>query len=259
MSSPPPVLEFGNATVGSLRDPAELRLREVDWVVRDGEFWAVAGLLQSGKSDLMAMSAGLMQPVRGDCRIFGEELAGGYEPQLLANRLRLGLVFDGGQLLHHLTLRDNVALPLRYHAGNSTLDIEHRVQELIAFTGLERWADRFPGQINRSWQQRFGLARAIALKPELLLLDSPLTGLDPIDSSWWLDTISALAAGHPLVDRRRLTLVVTGDSLRPWVGRATHFALLRRRRFLAVTDRPELREDPDALLKELLRGRGPAS
>ena len=247
-----PVVEMRDVVVTSLRHPDEVMLQNVNWTVAAGEFWTVAGLLRSVKSDLLALAAGIMSPASGSYHLFGNELTAGFEHERMALQLRLGLVFDGGQLLHHLTLEHNIALPLRYHLGDAKANVEPRVRELLEFTELSRWAHRLPNQVNRNWQQRIGLARALALKPELLLLDTPLTGLDPKDAAWWTDTVSALAAGHPVVDGHRLTLVVTADSLEPWRQRATHFAVVRERQFIALgpPERWPARNEP--WLEELL-------
>src|SRR5437773_9615781 len=103
-----PALEMHGVTITSLRDPTDVVLEDVNWTVATGEFWAVGGLLRSGKSDLMALGSGLTRPARGICRLFGEDLAPGFEEEQLALRLRVGLVFDGGRLLHHLTLAQNI-------------------------------------------------------------------------------------------------------------------------------------------------------
>jgi ABC-type transporter Mla maintaining outer membrane lipid asymmetry ATPase subunit MlaF len=246
-------MEMEHVTVTALRNPAEPVLTDVNWKVGRGEFWAVAGLVRTGKSDLMTLAAGIMPPHCGTYRVFGNELLTGFEEEQLALRLRLGLVFDGGQLFHPLTLAENIALPLRYHWGHLDFDLNPRLQALEALTGLERWMQRLPMQVNHHWRQRIGLARALALKPEILLLDSPLTGLDPRDSAWWVETISALAKGHPILDERPATVVVTGDNLRPWATRATHFAVLKDRAFFPLGPREELAANPEPLLHELLR------
>src|SRR5438552_1209553 len=108
-----PALEMCEVNVTSMRDPAQVVLEGVNWSVAAGDFWVVAGLLRSGKSDLLAVASGLTRPARGICRLFGEDLVAGFAQEQLALRLRLGFVFDGGHLLHHLTLAENIALPLR--------------------------------------------------------------------------------------------------------------------------------------------------
>ena len=252
VSADVPALEMRDVTVPSLRDPSMIVVEGVNWTVAPGEFWAVAGLTRSGKSDFMALAAGIMRPARGIYRVFGQELIAGFEHERLAARLRVGLVFDGGQLIHDLTLAENVALPLRYHLGGAATNIEQRLNALFDMTGLEPWADSYPASVNRNWQQRIGLARALALQPAVLLLDSPLTGLDPHDAAWWLDTVEALVKGHPIMDEKPLTVVVTGDDLRPWRNRAGRFAILKSRQLVALGTNEDLAQREESLLQDML-------
>jgi ABC-type transporter Mla maintaining outer membrane lipid asymmetry ATPase subunit MlaF len=238
-----PVLEMIDVAVTSLKDSSTTILEGVNWRVRRGDYWAVAGLLRSGKSDLMAVAAGLLRPARGFCRWFGREHSG-FE--------RVGLVFDGGQLLHHLTLAENIALPLNYHETVTASDVGHRVKTWLAFTDLEPWARKYPAEVSHNLRQRIGLARALALEPELLLLDSPLTGLDPRDAGWWLDKLAALHCGDALAGAGPLTIVATGDDLGPWHQRANQFALLQAAQFLPLGGRAELAARPELRLRELL-------
>ena len=249
-----PAMEMRDVTVTSIHDSSHPVLEGVNWTVAVGDFWAVAGLLRSGKTDFMALAAGITRPARGTYRLFGKELIAGFEHERLAARLHVGLVFDGGQLLHRLTLAENVALPLRYHFAHSGPELDGRIEALVKLTGLEPWAGRYPTDVTRNWQQRFGLARALALKPRVLLLDSPLTGLDPRDVAWWLEIVDALAAGHPLMDDRPLTIAVTGHDLHPWRKRARQFALLKDRQFIALGGRDDLAGHQEPLLQELLPG-----
>ena len=248
-----PVLAMENVAVPTLKDPDRIVLEEVNWTVLPGDFWVVVGLHRSGKSDLLALSAGLMPPARGTCRVLGRELATAAEDEQIPIRRRLTLVFDGGQLLHHLTVAENVALPIRYHANLSMAEAIARMQPLLELTGLTPWADVTPAMISRNWQQRAGLARALALKPEVLLLDTPLTGLDPHDAAWWLELLSQLSAGHPLAGHVPITLIVTGDDLRPWKGRARQAAALRKGKFIPLAvERLDPSAPDEALMRELL-------
>ncbi|HEY0455885.1 MAG TPA: ATP-binding cassette domain-containing protein, partial [Verrucomicrobiae bacterium] len=164
-------------------------------------------------------------------------------------RLRIGTIFDGGRLLHHLSVAENITLPLRYHENLTLEETLFRVEPLLEFIGMSGQAGGLPGNISRNWRQRAGLARALILKPDVLIFDTPLTGLDPRDAGWWLDTMEQLSAGHPLLDNKHLTIVVTADDLRPWRERAGNFAILRERRLVPLGNRAEFKARP---LEEVL-------
>lgn len=245
------ILELKDVAVPALKDPDRLVLEGIHWTVAPGDFWAIGGRHASGKSDFIAVAAGVLPPARGTVKVFDCPPARGSEQQRMAMRQRLGVVFPNGLLLNHLTLADNISLPIRYHQNRRPSHCAARVNALLELTGLRRWADAYPGHVAAHRVRRAGLARALALNPELLLLDSPLTGLDPPDTAWWLELLDHLAAGHPLTDGRALTLVVTGDDLRPWRGHARQFAMLQNGRFNDLTHHPEAMQNPDVLLAEL--------
>lgn len=248
-----PALEMTGVDIASMARPDEAVLTEVNWTVHEGNYWVIGGLQGAGKSDLLFTAAGLMPPLRGFFRVLGNEITPGYERELLATRLAVGLVFDGGRLLTELTLGENVALPLRYHSGSDAAASAQRAASLLEFVGLADYTSRMPGTVNRNLQQRAGLARALALKPRVLLLDSPLTGLDPRDAWWWLNFLDQLAAGHPVNDGQPLTIVATADNLRPWQNRASQFASLSQQHFLIIGGREDLATHPEPSLQELLR------
>lgn len=232
----PPVIELMDADIPSRRDPDTVTVTGVTWTVSQGDFWVIGGLQGSGKSDLLSTAAGLLRPVRGTQRLFGREMMPTYAHEYLAERLRVGLVFgEGGRLFNHLTLRENVALPLIYHQPLGASDDAVRVEALLQATGLEEWAEQAPSEVNPSWRQRAALARALALKPEVLLLDNPMALLDPRQARWWVDFLDQLSVGHPLLDQRPLTLVVAVDDLRPWRLPNLRFGLLEEGRFLSMS------------------------
>ena len=175
-----------------------------------------------------------------------------FEETRLQARLRLGMVFEGGQLFNHLTVWENVALPLRYHRNLSRAEAEPRVQEILEALELGPWADSTPGAIGRNWQKRVGLARALVLEPEVLLIDSPLTGLDLRHANWWLSFLGQLSKGQKLLQGRSVTLVVTAADLHPWTKRARHFAVLRDKRLVVLGSREQLEAANEELTHELL-------
>jgi ABC-type transporter Mla maintaining outer membrane lipid asymmetry ATPase subunit MlaF len=249
-----PAIEMTGVAFGSLRDPDMTVAEGINWTVNAGDYWVVTGMHGSGKSDLLMLTGGVMAPRQGRYRFFGEEMPI-FEQKRLKERLRLGLVFDGGQLFNHLTVAENVALPLRYHHNLSQAEAAAAVNELLECTGLTLWAERTPGALGRGWQQRAGLARALALKPEVLLVDNPLAGLDPRHAQWWLDFLDQLSKGHRLMQGRPVTLVVTTADFHPWKGHARQFATLRNRRFVVLGAWGQLEAASEEMVRELLTER----
>jgi ABC-type transporter Mla maintaining outer membrane lipid asymmetry ATPase subunit MlaF len=245
----PPVLEMIAVAVPALKHPGQIVLEDVNWLATQGDFWAIGGLQGSGKSDFIAVAAGILPPVHGTFKAFGGDLRTGFEQERVATQLRIGVVFDGGQLLYHLSVADNITLPMRYHRNCRIQDCADRAQALLELMELTACADEYPGNLAPQRRQRVGLARALALSPAVLLLDNPLGGLDPRDGSWWRDMLGHLAAGHPLLENRPLTLVVTADDLRPWSDYARQYAALRGRHLVHLA-KPAL-QDSAAMLAEL--------
>jgi len=249
--SGPPAIEMIDVAVASMRDQSLAVVENVNWRAQPGDYWAIAGLQGSGKSDFLMTTGGVMPPMRGVYRLF-RELMPIFDEERLEHRLRLGLAFETGQLFNHLTVAENLALPLRYHKNLGLADARPLVQPLLEAMELAPWADSTPGAIGRNWQKRVGLARALVLKPEVLLVDSPLTGLDLRHVTWWLVFLDALSRGHALLDGRPMTLVVTTADLRPWKGRAHQFAVLKNKKFSVLGEWSQLERVTDELVQELL-------
>jgi ABC-type transporter Mla maintaining outer membrane lipid asymmetry ATPase subunit MlaF len=223
-------IDMEDVAVGGLRDLTTPVIEGVNWSAKTGDYWVIEGLQGSGKSDFMMMAASLVAPIRGSYRFFGEEMPI-FEEERLKTRLRLGLVFDGGQLFNHLTVRENVELPLRYHRDLTPSAAEAEVTNLLEATQLGPWADSTPGAMGRNWHKRVGLARALILQPDVLLLDNPLGGLDPFHAKWWLDFLEQLSKGHSLMNGRPTTLIVTAADSERWRGKAQQFAKLENHGF----------------------------
>jgi ABC-type transporter Mla maintaining outer membrane lipid asymmetry ATPase subunit MlaF len=241
-------------SAGAMRSPEVTMVERVNWTVNRGDYWVVSGLHGSGKSDFLMLTAGLTVPREGRYRFFGEEMPI-FEEARLKERLRLGLVFDGGQLFNHLTVAENIALPLRYHHNLSPSEGAAAVRELLECTELVPWAGSLPSSLGRGWQKRAGLARALALKPEVLLVDNPLAGLDPRHVQWWLAFLDQLSKGHSLMGGRSMTLVVATADARPWKGHARQFALLREGTFSVLSASDPAEAASEELIRQLLTDR----
>ncbi|MGC3960273.1 MAG: ATP-binding cassette domain-containing protein [Verrucomicrobiota bacterium] len=252
ISTQPPAFEMRGLAVAAMKNPNVTVAKDVNWTVQSGEFWVVGAPQHSGKSDFLMTVGGLMSPADGELFFLGEAMPI-FEEARMPHRLKLGFVFDGGQLLGSLTVAENIALPLRYHSRLGAAEIEARVQALLELTELTPWANLTPVNVARSWQQRAGLARALALAPEVLLLDSPLTGLDVRHTSWWLQLLGELSRGHRILDNKPLIIVATADDLRPWRRQANRVACLSKRQLLVLGDWNAADASNEAAMKDLLR------
>jgi ABC-type transporter Mla maintaining outer membrane lipid asymmetry ATPase subunit MlaF len=158
----------------------------------------------------------------------------------LLERLRIGLVFEGGKLFPHLTVAENVALPLCFHGDLSFAEAWPRVARMLHWLDLDSVAENLPPALSRDLQARAGLARALMHKPDLLFLDNPLSRLDARGLVWWRDFLGALNRGHDATGGRPLTLIVTAEDFRLWRGHARQFALLQSQRFTVIGDEAAL-------------------
>ena len=253
MEAAAPVIEMIDLAVGAADSPEPASVEEVNWRIAEGDYWVIGGLPGSGKSDLLATAAGLNRPLRGSFRLFGKEMSELAEEDLLAARARVGIVFEnGGRPFNHLTVVENVALPLRYHRNRSLAEVKDTIERILGFTELMPLAETTPGGMKPAWRQRVALARALAMSPQVLLLDNPLAGLGPQEGRWWRDSLAALSAGHDVVGGRPITLVVACHDLRPWADQGKQFGLLKQNRWLPLGGREDLVSCAEPLLQELL-------
>jgi ABC-type transporter Mla maintaining outer membrane lipid asymmetry ATPase subunit MlaF len=231
--SPPPVIEMRDVQVAALRDTSLIVLEDVNWSVLPGEFWVVAGPPHSGKSDLLMHAAGLIAPVDGTCRVFGCE-AKDFDEAKITDRQRVGFVFADGKLFNQLTIAGNVALPLRYHKNLAEAELERTVAALLELLELTPFASLMPGNVAAVWRQRAALARALALQPELLLLDNPNGGLIARHRQWLVNFLDQLWRGHEFFGGRTMTIVASTDDLRPWQHPQRKFAAVHDGNFSAL-------------------------
>jgi len=164
-----------------LRDTSHLAaVFDASFDVHVGEIFVIMGLSGSGKSTLVRCLSRLIDPTSGQVLLDGNDLLRANDRQLIDLRRRtMGMVFQNFGLLPHLSALDNVAFPLRIQ-GKSPADRYARAREMITLVGLEGREDSYPHQLSGGQQQRVGIARSLAVGPELWFLDEPFSALDPL-------------------------------------------------------------------------------
>ncbi|MFM8733557.1 MAG: ABC transporter ATP-binding protein, partial [Phycisphaerales bacterium] len=158
-------------------------LAGLDLEVRRGETLVVMGGSGCGKSTLLRLMIGSLQPTQGAIRLFGQDIGRTSEQELDGVRRRFGILFQSGALYQSMSIADNVALPMRELTDLPDDLIQLQVKMKLEAVGLREHADKFPAQISGGMKKRAGLARALALDPEIIFYDEPSAGLDPVTSA----------------------------------------------------------------------------
>jgi phospholipid/cholesterol/gamma-HCH transport system ATP-binding protein len=204
-----PVVVFDDVSITFDVKPV---LHHISFTVQRGETRIILGPAGCGKSVLMKLANGLMQPDSGSIRIFGQEITTMPEYDMFKLRARIGMVFQESALFDSLSVEENVAY--RLHEDHVPEDEAHaRVQEGLKFVELEQAISKFPPELSGGMRRRVSIARALITKPDLILYDSPTGGLDPITSTTIVDLVikqrdvsqtTSLVITHRLQDAFRL-------------------------------------------------------
>ena len=182
---PTPVVAFQNVSIAFDGPPV---LQDVTFTVGPAETRILLGPAGVGKSVLLKLTNGLLQPDHGSIRLFGEEISHMSEEALFPLRVRTGIVFQEGALFDSLTVRDNIAYQL-IQQNVPDDEIDTRVHEALHFVELDQTFSLFPGSLSGGMKRRVAIARALIGHPELVLYDSPTGGLDPITSTTIIELV----------------------------------------------------------------------
>jgi phospholipid/cholesterol/gamma-HCH transport system ATP-binding protein len=225
----------------------QMVLNGISLSVKRGETLAVLGRSGTGKSVLLRLVIGLEKPDSGSVCIHGQDIAGLALDQMGEIRKKMGFLFQHAALYDSLTVEQNVAFPLQHNTKMSKSERAERVRQLLTEVGMEGALAKMPSDISGGMQKRVGLARALALEPDILLLDEPTAGLDPISSGEIDDLVLKLQEEHHMA-----SVVVTHD-LHSAKAIAGSLALLNEGDVVIQGDFEELQNSHIEFVREFLK------
>ncbi|MGA2097031.1 MAG: ABC transporter ATP-binding protein [Candidatus Acidiferrum sp.] len=226
---------------------AQVILDGIDLTVKRGETLAMLGRSGTGKSVLLKLIVGLQKPDSGSILVYDREIDCLDLEPLNEIRKQMGFLFQSAALYDSLTVEQNVAFPLQRHSKMTESELANRVKELLASVGMERELKKMPSDISGGMQKRVGLARALALKPGVLLLDEPTAGLDPITSNEIDELILKLQEEHHMA-----SIVVTHD-LQSAKTIADRIALLHEGKVLIEGAFEDLEKSDNKFVSEFMK------
>lgn len=223
---------------------------ELDLKVRRGEILGVVGGSGTGKSVLMRSIIGLQIPATGAIEVFGKDITEAEPDEVIGVRNRWGVLFQGGALFSTLTVAENVQVPLKqFYPEISQQLLDEIARYKVVLTGLpENAASKYPSELSGGMKKRAGLARALALDPELLFLDEPTAGLDPIGAAKFDELTRELA------DTLGLTVFLITHDLDTLYAICDRVAVLADKKVIAVGTIPQLLESGHPWIEEYFNG-----
>ena len=229
--------------------PGKQILKGVTLGVGPGEILSVMGMSGSGKTTVLHCMGGLTVPTSGEIRIGDAQIVGMDENALNRVRERMGMVFQYAALFDSLTVFENVAFGLRRRRKLPTDEIKKIVAEKLALVGLPGTEAMYPSQLSGGMAKRVGLARAIALTPEILLYDEPTSGLDPVIASVVDELIMQMR------DRLGITSIVVSHNLPSIFRISDKIAMIHDGRVLATGTPQEIQACEDPIVRQFIEGR----
>ncbi|NCC24490.1 MAG: ABC transporter ATP-binding protein [Deltaproteobacteria bacterium] len=208
----------------------------------------IIGRSGGGKSVLLKHVIGLIRPDRGQVIVDGTDIAAMRDRQLAGVRKKFGMLFQEGALFDSLSVAENVAFPMREHTRLSSREIRERVEAKLTDVGLKGMGYKMPSELSGGMRKRVGLARAMALDPEIVLFDEPTSGLDPIMSAAISDLIVQTRAQFGA------TCVVISHDIQATMTTADNIFMLYEGTIIAQGTPEEIRNNEDPVVRQFISG-----
>jgi len=223
-------------------------LDNLNLTINTGETTVIIGRSGCGKSVLLKHIIGLLRPDSGQIIIDGNDVGMMDEKELSALRMRFGMLFQGAALFDSMNVRDNVAFNLIEHTSANAAEIGKAVKESLALVGLKSIEDKKPAELSGGMRKRVGLARAICLKPQIILYDEPTTGVDPIMG----DAINDLII--ELHNKLKITSIAVTHDMTSAYKIADRIAMLYNGKIIAVGTPDEIKSAKDPIVRQFITG-----
>jgi phospholipid/cholesterol/gamma-HCH transport system ATP-binding protein len=230
-------------------------LQDISFDVPRGKTSAVLGPSGTGKSVLLKVVIGLLQPEAGQVYIDGDPIVGVREKEVLRIRRKVGVLFQDGALFGSMNLFDNIAFPLIEHTNKTDKEVRSIVLRKSELVGLVDHLHKLPGEVSGGMRKRAGLARALVLEPQILFFDEPDSGLDPVRVAYLDDLINTV---H---DETGATFFIISHNIESVKRTAHYLGLLFRTRLVAFGAKEDMTTSKVPVIEQFLAGRpeGPIS
>lgn len=227
--------------------------RGLDFSIARGETVTILGASGSGKSVLLKMLIGLLSPDRGEILFDGQDVASMNDAELYGVRRRIAYLFQGAALFDSLSVGENVAYGLREQHWKTMTEAEivKRVAEALGSVGLPGIEEMRPSDLSGGMKKRVGLARTLALHPEVLLYDEPTTGLDPINTARINNLIRSIKS------RLRLTSIVVTHDMGTAFSVSDRVVMIGRGRLILEGTPEDFRRSEDRYVRDFIDGKAP--
>jgi phospholipid/cholesterol/gamma-HCH transport system ATP-binding protein len=224
-------------------------LEDISFDIPRGKISAVMGPSGTGKSVLLKNVIGLLRPDRGEIWVDGEETVSMGEKDLYRVRRKFGVLFQDGALFGSMNMFDNIAFPLREHTKKSEKEIREIVLDKASLVGLLDHMKKFPGEVSGGMKKRAGLARALAMDPEIILFDEPDSGLDPVRVSYLDELVKKIQ------EETHATFLIITHNIASVMRTSDYIAVLYQASLVKFASKEEMRTTDNPLIRQFLAGR----
>jgi len=224
-------------------------LQDISFDIPRGKISAVMGPSGTGKSVLLKNIIGLLRPDNGEIWVDGEETVSMGERDLYRVRRKFGVLFQDGALFGSMNMFDNIAFPLREHTKKSEREIKDIVLEKASLVGLLDHMKKFPGEVSGGMKKRAGLARALAMDPEIILFDEPDSGLDPVRVSYLDELVKKIQ------EETGATFLIITHNIASVMRTSDYIAVLYQANLVKFASKQEMRTTDNPLIRQFLAGR----